>query len=136
MSENITVEVTVKADIQKVWDCWTKPEHIIKWNFASDDWECPKAENDLKEGGDFSYRMSAKDKSFGFDFGGTYTKIVDKQFIEYHIGDGRLVEISFEQTSDGIKITETFEAEETHSIEQQRSGWQSILNNFKKHAEE
>ena len=133
--QEITIETIVKAPVAKVWGYWTKPEHIIKWNNASDDWHTTKAENDLREGGKFSSRMEAKDGSFGFDFGGIYDVIREHEYIEYTLGDGRKVKITF--TGNGIetKIVETFKAENTNSIEMQRSGWQVILDNFKKYTE-
>jgi len=133
--QEITIETIVKSAVAKVWDYWTKPGHIVKWNHASDDWHTTHAENDLREGGKFSSRMEAKDGSFGFDFGGVYNKVKENELIEYKIDDGRKVKITF--TGNGIetKIVETFEAESSNSIEMQRSGWQSILDNFKKYTE-
>jgi uncharacterized protein YndB with AHSA1/START domain len=131
----ITVEATVNAPIEKVWNLWTNPEHIINWNNASDDWHTPRAENDLREGGKFLARMEAKDGSFGFDFGGVYDKIKTNELIAYTIGDGRTVNVSFTQNGNTTKVTEIFEAENTHSIEMQQGGWQAILNSFKKYAE-
>jgi uncharacterized protein YndB with AHSA1/START domain len=118
-----------------VWKLWTTPEDIIHWNNASDDWHTPKASNDLKAGGTFLYRMEAKDGSFGFDFGGVYDKIKLKESIEYTLGDERKVEINFTSTGSETKVVEIFEAESQNSLELQRNGWQSILNNFKKYAE-
>ncbi len=131
----ITIEALINASKEKVWDCFTKPEHIVNWNFASEDWCCPKAVNDFRVGGKFSWRMEAKDGSMGFDFGGTYSEIKKFETIKYQIADGRNVELKFSVQNNSVLITETFEAEETHSIEQQRFGWQSILNNFKKYVE-
>lgn len=132
----ITVENLVNAPIEKVWECWTKQEHITKWNFASDDWHSPKAENDLRVGGNFLYRMEAKDGSMGFDFGGVYDVVKDNAYIEYTMGDGRKVKVNFSaQGNDKTKVTESFEAEGTHSIEMQKGGWQAILDNFKKYTE-
>jgi uncharacterized protein YndB with AHSA1/START domain len=100
----ITVENTINAPVEKVWEYWTKPEHIIKWNDASDDWHTPRAENDLRVGGSFVYRMEAKDGSFGFDFGGIYDAVTPGKYIEYTIDDGRKVKITrhfcFNLTSD------------------------------------
>ncbi len=123
------------ANINKVWDHWTKPKHITHWNFASDDWYCPKAENDLKENGKFSWRMEAKDGSMGFNFEGTYEKVIDKKLITYRMEDGRKVEIAFNQNNNKVTISETFDAEGTNSDEQQREGWQAILENFKMYVE-
>lgn len=131
----ITVENIVNAPVSKVWDCWTKPEHITKWNFASDDWHTPWAKNDLRPGGSFSARMEAKDGSFGFDFGGVYDVVKNHEYIEYTLGDDRKVKINFDAQGDVTKVTESFEAESTHSIEMQKGGWQAILDNFKKYTE-
>jgi uncharacterized protein YndB with AHSA1/START domain len=132
---SLTVETTVNAPIQKVWDYWTKPEHITKWNAASDDWHTPWAENELKVGGKFKARMEARDGSFGFDFEGTYNDVRDQKYLEYTIADGRKVQVSFSSQAEATKVVETFEAEDTHSIEMQKEGWQAIMNNFKKYAE-
>jgi uncharacterized protein YndB with AHSA1/START domain len=132
---SLTVETTVNAPIQKVWDYWTKPEHITKWNAASDDWHTPWAENELKIGGKFKARMEARDGSFGFDFEGTYNDVQDQKYLEYTIADGRKVQVSFSSLAEATKVVETFEAEDTHSIEMQKEGWQAIMNNFKKYAE-
>ncbi len=131
----ITVETTVNAPLQKVWECWTEPKHITQWNAASDDWHAPKATNDLREGGTFTCRMEAKDGSAGFDFGGTYTKVTEHKHIAYTMGDTRKVTVEFDDHGGYTHITETFEAESENSPEMQRQGWQSILDNFKKYAE-
>jgi uncharacterized protein YndB with AHSA1/START domain len=132
---NITVETTVNAPIEKVWSYFTQPQHVKNWNNASDDWHTPRAENDLQVGGNFVYRMEAKDGSFGFDFGGTYDAVNENEYLEYTIGDGRKVKISFIPQGTSTKVVETFEAETTNSFELQRTGWQSILDNFKKYTE-
>lgn len=132
---SITVEATVNAPAEKVWAYWSEPQHITKWCQASDDWHAPYADNDLKVGGTFKTTMAAKDGSFSFDFGGVYTKVQDKKVIAYKMSDGREVKILFDANDGSTKITETFDAENTHSIEQQRSGWQAILDNFKKYTE-
>ncbi|MEP6949046.1 MAG: SRPBCC family protein [Ginsengibacter sp.] len=131
----IIVENTINAPVEKVWKYWTKPEHITQWNNASDDWHTPRAENDLRIGGSFVSRMEAKDGSFGFDFGGVYDAITTNEHIEYTLGDGRKVTITF--TADGNKTTvvESFEAESTNPVEMQKGGWQNILDNFKKYTE-
>jgi uncharacterized protein YndB with AHSA1/START domain len=135
-AKTITVETDVNAPIEKVWDYFTNPKHIVKWNNASDDWHTPRAENDLHVGGNFLYRMEAKDGSFGFDFGGTYNAVEEHTYIEYTIGDGRKVKVSFSAASNNqTHVSENFEAENTHSIEMQRGGWQNILDNFKKYTE-
>jgi uncharacterized protein YndB with AHSA1/START domain len=131
----ITVQSNVKAPVEKVWQFWTLPEHITKWNNASDDWHTPRATNDLRTGGSFTARMEAKDGSFGFDFGGVYDEVKQHEIIAYTIGDGRKVKVIFSPEGDGTKVVETFDAEGTHSIEMQRDGWQAILDNFKKYAE-
>jgi uncharacterized protein YndB with AHSA1/START domain len=131
----ITIEAVVKAPVEKVWTCWTEPQHITKWNQASDDWHTPHAENDLRVGGKFKSTMAAKDGSFSFDFEGVYTKVEKHKVIEYTLGDGRKVSTKFSSNGNETKITSTFEAETTNPIEMQRGGWQSILNNFKKHTE-
>lgn len=131
----ITVSINVKADLQKVWDYWTQPLHIINWNFASEEWCCPHAVNDLKAGGNFSWRMEAKDGSMGFDFTGTYDSIIDQELITYSMTDGRKVDITFKENEEGVTVSEAFEAEGTNSDEMQRAGWQAILGNFKKYVE-
>lgn len=134
-AQKLTVEATIKAPVSKVWKLWTEPEHIKQWNNASDDWHTPHAENDLRPGGKFVARMEAKDGSFGFDFGGEYGDVRINEYIEYTIGDGRKVEISFSGDNNETKVVETFEAENTNPLEMQQGGWQAILNNFKKYAE-
>ena len=131
----ITVETIVNAPIEKVWDYWTQPEHITQWAFASDDWEAPRAENDLRVGGRFVTVMAAKDKSSSFDFGGTYTAVIEHNLIQYDMEDGRQVAIQFTPTADGVRVTETFDMETENSEELQRNGWQAIMDNFKKHVE-
>ena len=132
---NISIEKHIDAPIDKVWEYWTKPNHITQWNFASEDWHCPIAKNELTEGKKFGWRMEAKDGSMGFDFEGTYTKILFQKLLEYRLGDDRFVRVLFEETEDGVKITESFEAEGTNSDEQQRLGWLAILKNFKSYVE-
>lgn len=133
--EKITVEAAIKADINKVWEMWNQPEHITKWNQASEDWHSPSSENDLRTGGKFKTRMEAKDGSMGFDFGGTYDEVVTNDTIRYTMDDGRTVSVKFTQDGDTTRVTETFEAEEINSVEMQRTGWQAILDNFKKYVE-
>ena len=130
----ITVEVTVAAPIEKVWDAYVTPEDIVQWNAASDDWHTTSSTVDLRPGGKFSSRMEAKDGSFGFDFEGEYTNIVTHELIEYAFGD-RTAEIRFAEANDGVKVTVEFAAEEENSPEDQKGGWQAILNNFKRHVE-
>ncbi|MEO7960686.1 MAG: SRPBCC family protein [Ginsengibacter sp.] len=132
----ITIKTEIDAPVEKVWEYWTRPEHIIKWNNASDDWHTPKAENDFREGGRFTSRMEARDGSVGFDFGGTNNVIKQHEYIEYTLDDDRKVKITFNAHGNTTHVTEIFEAEETNSLELQEKGWQSILDNFKKYAEE
>ncbi len=131
----ITVESIIEAPIDMVWDFWTKPEHVMHWNFASNDWHCPKANSDFNVGGEFHYIMAAKDGSVEFDFCGTFTKIIDKTFIEIFLEDGRELNIQFESDGSSTKIIETFEPEEVNSMELQKQGWQAILDNFKSYTE-
>lgn len=131
----ITIQTQISAPIETVWACWTQPEHITQWNFASDDWHCPSASNDLQPGGTFSWRMEAKDGSMGFDFIGTYDHIETHAAIDYHLEDERKVEIRFTVDGDTVILKESFETEGTHTDELQRQGWQAILNNFKTYAE-
>jgi uncharacterized protein YndB with AHSA1/START domain len=131
----ITVESIVKAPMEKVWQFFTEPEHIRNWNNAVNEWHTPHAENDLKPGGKFVYRMEAKDGSFGFDFNGVYDDVRANELIAYTLGDGRKVTIRFSSHESETKVVETFEAEETNSLELQRTGWQAILDNFKRYTE-
>mgnify|MGYP002623932258 CR=1 FL=1 len=131
----ITVETTVNVPIQVVWKAWTTPHDIMQWNAASEDWHTPSAKIDLREGGEFCYRMEARDGSMGFDFEGKFTRVIEHELIEYAMEDGREVRIEFQEGSDGVVVREAFDAESTHEGEQQRQGWQAILNNFAKHAE-
>src|SRR5215467_8010488 len=128
----ITVETTVAAPIAEVWRAYTTPEDIKQWNAASDDWHTTAATVDLRVGGAFTSRMEAKDGSMGFDFAGTYTKVVENQLIEYAFGD-RNAQVEFSDTPQGVTVRVSFDAESEYPIEQQQQGWQSILNNFKKH---
>lgn len=131
----ITVQATVKASIDKAWTLWTSPEHVIKWNQASEDWHTTRGENDLKVNGKFLFRMEAKNGSFGFDFSGVYTEIIKNKIIAYTMDDDRKVKITFDGNEMETRIEETFEAEETNSPELQRNGWQAILESFKKYVE-
>lgn len=130
----ITVEATVRAPMASVWKAYTSPADIVQWNAASDDWHTTRSTVDLRPGGAFCSRMEAKDGSFGFDFEGTYTKVVPNSIIEYSFG-GRTATVEFRDGTGGVSVRVSFDSEETHSIEQQREGWQSILNRFKKHVE-
>jgi len=130
----ISVETTVAAPIDKVWRAYTTPEDIKQWNAASDDWHTTASTVDLRVGGAFSSRMEAKDGSMGFDFAGTYTKIVEHALIEYAFGD-RVAQVHFTESPQGVRVAVTFDSEPSHSDEQQRDGWRSILSNFKRHVE-
>lgn len=131
---NITDETLVKAPVAKVWSAYTTPADIKQWNAASDDWHTTHAAVDLRVGGAFTSRMEAKDGSFGFDFAGTYTKIVPQQLIEYSFGD-RTAVVEFVSGASGVTVRVTFDAESEHPVEAQRQGWQAILTNFAKHVE-
>ena len=134
-STQITVSVNIHADQKKVWDYYTQPAHITNWNFASDDWQCPSASNDLTIGGTYSARMEAKDGSFGFDFAGVYEEIIQNEKLVIRLGDGRKMTVTFNGNGSETKVDITFDAEIQNSIEMQRNGWQAILNNFKKYVE-
>lgn len=133
-AQTIVVETTVAAPTAKVWRAYTTPADIKQWNAASDDWHTTDAKVDLREGGEFSSRMEAKDGSFGFDFAGTYTKIVEHKLIAYSFGD-RVARVEFAEEGGGVTVRVTFDAEATHSVEEQRAGWQAILDNFARHVE-
>jgi uncharacterized protein YndB with AHSA1/START domain len=128
----ITVETLINAPVEKVWSAYITPPDIKQWNTASDDWHTTKATVDLRVGGAFSSRMEAKNGSFGFDFAGTYTKIVPYQLIEYSFGD-RTGAVEFLSAANGVRVRSTFDAESENPVEQQRQGWQAILNNLAKH---
>lgn len=131
----VSIGATIAADTQKVWDCWTNPDHITKWNFASDDWHCPSAENNMQVGGTYKARMEAKDGSFGFDFEAIYDEIAEQKKITFTLLDGRKATTEFEAIGGGTNVTTTFDAEQNNPIDMQRDGWQAILNNFKKYTE-
>ena len=133
----ITIQTSILAPVDRVWNTWTNPEDILQWNAASPDWHTTKAENDLRVGGRFTSRMEAKDGSMGFDFGGTYDEIITHKLIKYTLDDDRKVEVIFERISQNkSKIIESFEAESTNSIEMQQQGWQALLDNFKNYEED
>ena len=136
MNKNITIEILVEKDIETVWKVWTSPEYITQWAFASQDWECPHAENDVVVGGACMTRMSAKDGSRSFDIHGVYTEVEKNKLLAYTMEDGRKVFVTFTETENGVHIAETFEMENENSEELQRNGWLAILNNFKKVAEQ
>ncbi|MBL7871814.1 MAG: SRPBCC family protein [Cyclobacteriaceae bacterium] len=131
----ITIGATIQSSMEKVWECWSEPKHIVHWNNASPDWHTPKAENDLKVNGTFTYTMAARDGSMSFDFGGTYTKVEKFKRIEYIMNDGRKAKNDFQPLGDRVKVVVTFEAESENSIELQRGGWQAILDNFKQYVQ-
>jgi uncharacterized protein YndB with AHSA1/START domain len=132
---SITVESRIQAPVAQVWNLWVTPQHIQQWNAASDDWHTPSASNDLRVGGRFTSRMEAKDGSMGFDFTGEYTEVQLHALIAYRLEDDRKVRVEFEPTGDTTLVRETFDAESTHSVEMQRTGWQSILDRFKVYVE-
>jgi uncharacterized protein YndB with AHSA1/START domain len=131
----ITVQATINAPVEKVWKCWITPEDIILWNNASEDWHTPQAQNDLRPGGKFNYRMEARDGSTGFDFWGIYDLVETQKCIKYTLGDGRKVKVTFTGHNDLTNVIETLEAEDVNTVEKQRNGWQAILDNFKRHVE-
>ncbi|MFZ7114896.1 MAG: SRPBCC family protein [Bacteroidota bacterium] len=131
----ILVQASLAADKQKAWDYYTKPEHIIKWNFASDDWHCPRATNDMRVGGKYNARMEAKDGSFAFDFEATYDEIIPGERFQFTMPDGRRVNVSFDNSGSQTNVKVLFDAETVNSIELQRDGWQMILENYKKYTE-
>ncbi|MCD2426128.1 SRPBCC family protein [Niabella pedocola] len=135
MATKITVATTINAPVEKVWAYWTEPEHIKKWNSASEDWHTPHAENDLRTGGRFSSRMEARDGSMGFDFGGVYDEVKTHEQIDYTMGDDRKVNIVFSGEGNHTAVTETFDAENTNPVDMQQAGWQAILDNFKRYTE-
>jgi len=131
----ISIETEVQAPLATVWEAWVTPEDITSWNFPIDEWCCPRAEIDLQVGGKFNYRMEAKDGSVGFDFEGSFTKVKPRDSIHLVLEDDRVVTVEFIEKANGVRVVETFCAENENSPEQQKQGWQSILNNFKKHVE-
>jgi uncharacterized protein YndB with AHSA1/START domain len=133
--ELVTVQAIIKAPINKVWEYWTNPAHIVHWNFASADWHCPNATNNLEISGEFHYLMAAKDGSVSFDFWGTYQAIEINKQIDILLGDGRKMEVSFEETTEGTQLTERFEPETMNAVELQKTGWQLILDNFKSYVD-
>jgi uncharacterized protein YndB with AHSA1/START domain len=132
--KTIQVQTYIKAPIPIVWEYWTLPQHIIHWNFASQEWHCPDAHNDFCQGGKFTWRMEAKNKTMGFDYKGTYLQIKEHEFIKKVLSDGRIVDIQFKEKENHTLITETFEPDR-NAIELQRTGWQAILDNFKWYVE-
>jgi uncharacterized protein YndB with AHSA1/START domain len=131
----ITVETLVKADLAEVWNAWNTPADIVEWNAASEDWHTTRSAVDLRAGGKFSARMEAKDGSEGFDFEGTYTRVVPRELVAYRMSDGREVRVEFRQQEGGVLVRETFDAEDENPAEMQRQGWQAILDSFRRHVE-
>jgi uncharacterized protein YndB with AHSA1/START domain len=131
----VTISATINAPIEKVWNYYNTPEHVTQWNMADPSWHCPYGQNDLRTGGKFSYRMEAKDGSFGFDFGGVYDQVIPHQLIEYTMGDNRKVIVRFTSEGNSTSIETIFDAESQNPVEMQRQGWQAILDNFKKYTE-
>ena len=131
----ITVQTSINSSLAQVWECWTQPEHIVNWNFASDDWCCPAATNDLHVGAEFHYTMAAKDNSFSFDFWGTYDQIIPHEILAITLGDGRNLYITFQAIVDKVLLTENFDPESENPVELQQAGWQQILDNFKKYVD-
>lgn len=135
MSTKITVAAIVSAGTEKAWDYYTNPKHITKWNFASDDWQCPSATNDMRVGGKYTARMEAKDGSFGFDFEAVYDEIINGEKLAYTMPDGRHVNVTFNKLDNKTEVIVIFDAETENSVEMQRNGWQAILDNFRKYTE-
>jgi uncharacterized protein YndB with AHSA1/START domain len=137
INETITLQITVAVSLETAWKYWTNPQHIQQWNFADPSWHCPAATNDLRIGGSFNYRMAARDGSFAFDFEGIYDAVEPEALIAYHLADGRSVRITFESTNDEqVIVTQTFDAETENPIDMQRSGWQAIMDNYKRLVED
>ncbi|WP_295177765.1 SRPBCC domain-containing protein [uncultured Christiangramia sp.] len=132
----IEIESKINAKLDQVWEYWTKPEHITKWNKASEDWLCPNAENDLKEGGKFKYRMESEDGKVGFDFAGTYKVVKEKEKLTYELEDGRNAEVTFSEEDGSVMIKETLDTEDENPVDQQEQSWKSILESFKTYTEE
>jgi uncharacterized protein YndB with AHSA1/START domain len=134
-NQKITVETLISAPAKTVWKYFTTPEDIMAWNNASDDWHSPRAQNDLRPGGKFNYRMESRDGKEGFDFEGTFVEVVPNKVLTYTIADGRAAEVSFDEEGRKTRVVTTFEAEKENPVEMQKGGWQSILDNFKKYVE-
>lgn len=132
----LTVKTTIEAPMATVWNRWTSPEHVMNWNFASPDWHCPKASNELVEGGSFHYIMAARDGSFEFDFWGTFKNIELHKNLEIELGDGRKMMVAFESDGNTTTVTEKFEPETQNPEEMQLMGWQMILDNFKQYVQQ
>lgn len=126
----VRIETTLQQSVAEVWDFWTSPEHIMQWNFATPAWCCPHAENDLQTGGTFTFRMEAKDGSMGFDYSGNYLEVTRFESIHSQLEDGRKVSVHFHPVPEGTRLIQIFEVEDQNTLEQQRSGWQAILDTF------
>lgn len=135
MTNPIEIQAIVNNTIDKVWESWTEPKHIMQWNQASPEWHCPSASNDLKVGGEYSARMEAKDGSFGFDLNATYTDVRTNHYLASTLEDDRKVRVSFKELENGVSIIQKFEAESQNPREMQQNGWQAILNSFKSYTE-
>lgn len=131
----LNVETRIRADLKTVWSAYNTPEEITQWNSPSDDWHSPRSQVDLREGGTFNTRMEARDGSMGFDFEGTYTRVVPQELIEYRMSDGREVAVHFDQEKDSVRIRVAFDAESENPAEVQQQGWQAILDNFGQYVE-
>ena len=131
----VTVAVSVQASPERAWQAFTNPTSVTEWNFASADWHCPRAQNDLREGGTFCYRMEARDGSVGFDFEGTFLELSPAATLRYSLGEGREVVVQFTRDGEQTLVSQSFTPDPTHSLEQQKAGWQSILENYKRHVE-
>lgn len=134
-SKQITVQASIAGDSKKAWKYYNEPEHIVKWNFATDDWQCPWAKNDLRPGGKYSARMEAKDGSFGFEFEAVYDTVVEGKSLSYTMGDGRKASVNFESANGNTLVTVSFDPETENPVEMQQGGWQAILDSFKKYTE-
>jgi uncharacterized protein YndB with AHSA1/START domain len=131
----LKVSAEVEVPVEKAWELFNTPEHIVNWNAASPDWHTPRASNDLRTGGSFSYRMEARDGSFGFDFAGEYTEVVPMTSFAYRMEDGRTARVEFLPIQSGTRVITQFDAESSNPLEMQQNGWQAILDNFKRYAE-
>jgi uncharacterized protein YndB with AHSA1/START domain len=131
----IIVSATIDAATEKVWEFWTEPRHITRWNFATEDWQCPSAENDLRPGGKYKARMEAKDGSFGFDFEAVYDEVSERKRLTYTMSDGRQSTTEFEDLGGRTLVTTSFDPEKENPAEFQQQGWQAILNSFKQYTE-
>ena len=135
MTQKITVTAVLSTDLKTAWDAYTAPEHIVQWNFASDDWHCPRATNDIRVGGTLNSRMEAKDGSMGFDFEAVYSDVIVHEVLGFDFSDGRHIETRFVAENGATRVTTCFDAETQNPLEMQQQGWQAILDNYKRHAE-